>query len=188
MFGNRATDATSRTSYSGELLKCTGRVWGQMLYRESREPHPQILLKRDHLIHPIHIIGLIAHATIITEIIYKQDSVLEKSEGGKCLTNIIRKGMQMNFFYLCNPGLICRFVFHTEAHRRSSSLSDSEEQREASQHEEDARIQLCHLNADLLWVYAKNKTSSLVAIPGTNQDELTQTEASQGVQLLRLTL
>lgn len=54
-----------------------------MPYRESREPHPQILLKRDHLIHPIHIIGLIAHAAIITEIIYKQHSVLEKLEGGK---------------------------------------------------------------------------------------------------------
>ncbi len=96
-------------------------------------------------------------------------------------------------YFLCiaclrNPGLICRFVFHTEAHGRSSGLSDSEAQREASQREEDARIQLCHLNTDLLWVYAKNKTSSLVAIPGTNQDELTQTEASQGVQLLRLTL
>ncbi len=61
MFGNRATDATSRTSYSGELLKCTGRVWGRVMYGESREPHPQILLKRDHLIHLIHIIHIIAH-------------------------------------------------------------------------------------------------------------------------------
>lgn len=53
-----------------------------MLYGESREPHPQILLKRDNLIHPIHIIYILAHGTII-EIIYKQDSVLEKSEGVK---------------------------------------------------------------------------------------------------------
>lgn len=50
-----------------------------MLYGESRKPHPQILLKRDNLIHLIHIL---AHGTII-EIIYKQDSVLEKSEGVK---------------------------------------------------------------------------------------------------------
>ncbi len=31
------------------------------MYGESREPHPQILLKRDHLIHPIHIIHILAH-------------------------------------------------------------------------------------------------------------------------------
>jgi len=95
----------------------------------------------------------------------------------------------MSFFCLHRPGLF----FHagdppfclTERWMHSCKA-----QRGTSLHKQDVRIQLCHLNTDILWEYGKNKTSSLVAIPGRKkkQAELTKTVTSQGVRLLRLSL